>query len=143
MLSEETIALMSRIGKETDTLVARAMLAWGVTDPDELVLCHEVTPSGARIWVEPMSPKVREGRVAMLNEENKALRARIRELEEDVEDLRGDHAIACANAERAEREAERACKHEDHLEARVEELEERIEELRWDILNLRERHNGA
>jgi hypothetical protein len=84
MLSEETIALMGRIGKETDTLIARAMLAWGVTDPDELLLCHQVTGDGARIWVEPMSPKVREGRVAMLNEENKVLRARVEELETQV-----------------------------------------------------------
>lgn len=72
--------------RQQDNLVAMAVLHYNITDPTELTICHAMTPEGGRLWVEPMSTKLKDDRLTALREENAALRARIKELEQEAED---------------------------------------------------------
>lgn len=75
---------MDKINEQRENLVLAVMDSTGLP-PEELVLCEEQSPAVKRIWVEPMTQRLRESRIAALNEENAALRARVKELEAELD----------------------------------------------------------
>jgi hypothetical protein len=54
-LDRVVAACVERIGQDTESYVARAVLAYAArgVPANRLVLCRQRTPDGERVWLEP------------------------------------------------------------------------------------------
>lgn len=64
-----------------EALVRLAIQQFKVESPLDLQFVEQHTMEGAKWWIEPMTPKVVDTRVAALNEENVLLRKQVEELQ--------------------------------------------------------------